>query len=695
MTTQNTKAKKLTMEEEFLPKSAFDVLYSIFIFIILSAILPELNLLWAFLVNFLAFLISSFYFPSPFKNVNDKNAPRETNTMNSKKLFLPFLLLIFIINVSIAQDELLINTPGRYSLSINGNDWHYIVDPYENGYYNYRYEAFDKMTRPGKGAFFLNSKPEDKSDLVEYDFSKSEQINVPGDWNTQKEKLFYYEGTIWYEKSFDYQKKSAGNRVFLYFGAINYHADIYLNGQKLGTHTGGFTPFNFEITDKVIPIENFLIIKVDNKRKKEGVPTLNKDWWNYGGITRDVKILETPANYIQDYLIQLDPENNKIIKGYVRLTGNEVNDKQIQLNIEQLHIAKKILADIDGLAEFSIPVEGVKYWSPVNPKLYQVRLKSGNDTITDHIGFRTIKVHGKNILLNGQKIFLRGISIHEERPFGGGRVRSVKDAEQLLSWAKELGCNYVRLAHYPHNEHMVRLADKMGILVWEEIPVYWTIDWSNKATFANAKNQLHDVIYRDKNRAAVIIWSMANETPVSQERNEFLVNLATLTRKADPTRLISAALEQSSDPQDHSIRVVSDPFADVVDVLSINEYIGWYDGLPEKCRKVSWKIDPSKPLLISEFGGGAKYGFHGDPLTRWSEEYQEYLYKETLQMIDKIPQLAGLTPWILMDFRSPRRVLPEIQDNWNRKGLISEKGEKKKAFFVLQDYYRIKAQAGK
>jgi beta-glucuronidase len=154
--------------------------------------------------------------------------------------------------------------------------------------------------------------------------------------------------------------------------------------------------------------------------------------------------------------------------------------------------------------------------------------------------------------------------------------------------------------------------------------------------------------------------------------------------------LISAALEQSDFEGDNMTRTISDPFAEIVDILSFNQYIGWYDGPPEKCDQISWNITQNKPVLISEFGAGAKYGLHGKKEERWTEEYQEYVYQQTLQMIDRIDQLQGFSPWILVDFRSPRRVLPEIQDGWNRKGLLSEKGEKKLAYYVLQNYYSTK-----
>ena len=240
---------------------------------------------------------------------------------------------------------------------------------------------------------------------------------------------------------------------------------------------------------------------------------------------------------------------------------------------------------------------------------------------------------------------------------------------------------------------MVRLADELGLLVWEENPVYWTIQWENADTYQNAQNQLAEVIARDKNRASVVIWSMANETPAHDARNRFLTRLAAFARQQDPSRLISAALEQHNKNNNPLVRTIDDPFAQTVDILSFNEYIGWYDGLPDKCPTIRWAIQQQKPVIVSEFGAGAKYGLHGSKTERWTEEFQEDLYVQTLNMLKGVKQLQGLSPWILMDFRSPRRVLPGIQDGWNRKGLISDKGERKKAFFVLQKYYQQKAAA--
>jgi len=601
------------------------------------------------------------------------------------------LLVIFLLTLpkvqSYGQKS---STPNdRVVTSLDGY-WKYIVDPYENGFYDYRYRPFENQPNPPAGAFFTNTKRKSKSDLIEYDFDKMDSLMVPGDWNTQKENLFYYEGTVWYKKSFDYSKKDSSNRLFLEIGAANYKADVYLNGRKLGQHLGGFTPFGYEVTDMVQTADNFLIIKVDNTRNQEGVPTLNTDWWNYGGITRGVRLVEKPSTYIKNHRLSVTADKPEVIQGEVHLDGEASAASAVKISLPELQIDTTIFTDQAGRCSFVLSEAAIEHWSPEQPKLYDVQISTNLDKVTDLIGFRTLQTVGPDILLNGSSIFLKGISIHEESPLSGGRCHGRADARQLLTWAKELGCNYVRLAHYPHNEHMVQLADSMGVMVWEEIPVYWTIDWSNEQTYENAENQLAEVIARDVNRASVIIWSMANETPTSDERNQFLGRLAEYTKQADPTRLISAALEQQDYQGDSSTRTISDPFAEVVDILSFNQYIGWYDGGIEKCRRISWEVTQDKPVIISEFGAGAKYGLHGDRDERWTEEYQEYLYEETLLMIDKIAQLRGVSPWILVDFRSPRRILAEVQDNYNRKGLISEKGEKKKAFYALQKYYQSK-----
>jgi beta-glucuronidase len=318
-----------------------------------------------------------------------------------------------------------------------------------------------------------------------------------------------------------------------------------------------------------------------------------------------------------------------------------------------------------------------------------VEISSATDRVRDHIGFRSISVSGTDILLNGKPIILRGISVHEESPLRAGRAWSEDDARTLLGWAKELGCNFVRLAHYPHNEAMLRIADQMGMLVWEEVPVYWTIQWENPETLRNAQNQLGELIARDHNRAALIIYSVANETPIGNARNQFLSQLIQEAHTSDPTRLVSAALQASESQEGGRLSIrISDPIAKELDVMGNNEYIGWYSHTIADLDVTDFASLYNKPLIMSEFGADAQFGKHGDAETRWTEEYQENLYEHQIAMLKRISFLRGTTPWVLKDFRSPRRTLPGIEDYFNRKGLVSDRGEKKRAFFVLQGYYR-------
>jgi beta-glucuronidase len=576
------------------------------------------------------------------------------------------------------------NIYGRTHVSLDGR-WSYIIDPYENGYYDYRHMPFDQ-SESGKGGFYDDRKPKDKGDWVEYDFDRAPTMKIPGDWNSQAEKLQLYEGTVWLRQVFEADPKP-GRHYALYFGAVNYEAHVYLNGKKLGMHQGGFTPFQFDVTGLLAKGRNVVVVKADNTRHQDAIPTVNTDWWNYGGITRDVILAELPATYIADYKVQLAKGDAQRIQGYVQMAGAAPQQQQVTVAIPEAGVNATVRTDAHGRAALDIPVGPLAYWSPEQPKLYAVELSGGGDRVADRIGFRTIVTRGRDILLNGKPVFLRGIALHDENPLIPGRLRGAGDMRMLLQWAKDLNCNYVRLAHYPHSEEMIRLADEMGLMVWAEVPVYWTISWTNPDTYANAHAQLTDLVVRDKNRASVIVWSIGNETPISKPRNDFMGALAKTARGLDDTRLLAAALEIHRSGKSVTIE---DPLAGLLDLASFNEYAGWYWASNAEMLDFRFDIKLNKPVVITEFGADALGGYHADADTRWSEEYQDTLYRNQFAMLDKIPGLRGMTPWVLVDFRSPRRTHPYFQDFWNRKGLISDDGKKKQAFWTLKRYYEGK-----
>ena len=597
-------------------------------------------------------------------------------------LLIQYEIISIILTKPIPQ---LNNIFNRKLFNLNGK-WKYIVDLQEVGYYDYRMNISNQT-------FFLNHKNKTKDELVEYNFDTAPEMEIPSDWNSKNHKLFFYEGTIWFKKSFNYTLNK-NKRAILYFGAINYESIVYLNGKYLGKHVGGFTPFNFDITDIIKnDKENFLIIKIDNTRKFENVPSLLFDWWNYGGITRDVFIIETNKIYIQNYNFTLNKKNYSEISFNIILNDNIYN-KSLLITISELNINAKFYSNKKGIISGILYPENLILWSPENPKFYTLKLKLEDDEeLIDQIGFRSIEVSGNKILLNGNEIFLRGVNIHEEKPNSEGRLNSYEDVKIMLDRVIELGCNFVRLAHYPHNEYMIREAEKKGILIWEEIPVYWTIAFDNIDTLNNAKNQLTEIIYRDINRANVIIWSIANETPLSKSRDNFLSKLAIHAKSLDNSRLISMAIMGKYKKGNYDNIFINDNIAEYLDIISFNNYFGWYGKkLLKKPAKINWIIPYNKPVIISEFGAGAKQGYHGDKFTRWTEEFQENVYIQNLKTIEKIPNLVGTVPWILNDFLSPRRMLNIIQDLYNRKGIFSNEGEKKLAFNMIKKFYEKKKE---
>jgi beta-glucuronidase len=567
----------------------------------------------------------------------------------------------------------------RPAASLNG-EWSFIVDPQFVGLFNNRGQ--EKTS-----GYFLNRKahPGDTRP-VEYNFATAPKLRVPGDWNTQRPWLLYYEGPMWYERDFTYQPRPH-TRIFLHIGAANYRSWFWVNGQKVCEHEGGFTSFNCDVTSAIHPGSNFVVAAVDSTRLADGVPALQPDWWNYGGLTRTISLITVPDSFIDQYDVHLERGPADTIAGWAHVV-DAAPGQTVTLSIPELNAQTTSIVSPDGHAAFRIDVHGLVRWSPETPRLYKVQLTTGSDSITDLIGFRTIEVRGTEILLNGQPIFLRGVCIQGEAPYRLGRAYTTRDADILLGWARELGANYVRLVHFPHDETMLRAADRMGILVWSENPVYQGIEFDNPAVLVKARQQLDEEINTYRNHASIIIWSMANETPNNPVRTQFISTLAAQARQLDPTRLISAALLVRTEG---NTKIVDDPLGSALDVIGANEYIGWYEKRPQDADTTAWKIDYQKPLIMSEFGGAAKAGLHGPDTQRWTEEYQADIYRHQLVMFGHIPQLRGLSAWILMDFRSPNRPLAGIQDEFNRKGLISDQGHKKLAFYVLQKAYKQKS----
>jgi len=617
----------------------------------------------------------------------------------------------------------------RQHLDLNG-EWNLIVDPMETG-------------TPGGvfGGWATTRLPEDDYQLLEYNYPNSRKIRVPGDFNTQHEDLFFYRDSVWYQRDLSLETLDDQARYHLWLGGANYTTTVFLNGAPVVRHVGGYVPFSVDVTEHLQPGTNDLVVWVNNRLDDDSVPTKRTDWWPYGGLTRDVMLVKTPSSHIVNAKFGLSADG-EAIEATVQTRGLAAGST-VHLAVPELELSLPTSIQADGSADWRFEAD-VERWSPDSPKRYRVTLRTDNDSVEDLIGFRTIRTDGQTIVLNDQPIKLAGISTHEEAIGRDGVAFSEADMRALFEEAKALGVNFVRLAHYPYSRHAAKVADELGLLLWEEVPIYWNIAWDNPETLAIARDQVKKLVQRDWNRASVIIWSVANETPYSESRMAFLQHLIDDVRTMDSTRMVTAALlgdtrrelkntalylaayglnsDVASDQEKAVFQyildqagaaapaaregftvVVDDPLGELVDVVSYNQYFGWYYsrflapqlGVSERTvRQLILELMPNmvmsashaKPMLISEFGAGAKRGLEGDGV--WTEDYQARVYRAQTAMLANSPQVQGMTPWILKDFRAMLRTLPGIQDYRNRKGLIDENGERKAAFYVLRDFYR-------
>ena len=544
-------------------------------------------------------------------------------------------------------------------------DWNYAVDQYDTCI---RAKWFEERYFDENG----NTLP------VDFSFDEWQRMKLPSCWNMISDSYTLYEGSMIFTRKFRYKKQADGEKTILRIGAANYLCRVFLNKKYIGMHRGGSTPCCFDVTD-YLESENRLIIQVDNTRRKGQVPTLATDWFNYGGVYRNIALIRVPEIYVKDFRVALEPHCNfNKIRVYVKLSQKITDTATVA--IDELGISKEIiLQNGEGEALLDAMPE---LWSPDNPKLYDVELSCAGDHVRDRVGFREIRVEGMDLLLNGKPVFLHGICCHEESMTNG---KALTDDERIenIRIAKELGCNFMRLAHYPHNERMAQLADELGLLLWEEIPVYWNIDFDSEDTYQDAENQLKELIYRDYNRASVIIWSVGNENEDTDARLQFMGRLAKCARDLDRTRAVSAACLVN-----FKKNAIEDRLEQYLDIIGLNEYCGWYVADLNTIPELFANSRPDKPVIITEFGADAYAGFHGTVIDKGTEECQKFIYEKQIEVIRKIPYIKGMTPWILYDFRCPQRTSVN-QRYYNTKGLLStDKKHRKLAFSVLQKFYK-------
>ncbi|MBR3538497.1 MAG: glycoside hydrolase family 2 [Eubacterium sp.] len=552
----------------------------------------------------------------------------------------------------------------RKKESLNG-EWHYAVDPYDTCI---RQRWFEELRYDEEG----NTLP------LDYSFDEWELMELPCCWNLKDRMYLLYEGSMIFTRKFSYSCEDPEERVILKIGAANYLCRVFLNKKFVGMHLGGSTPCYLDITD-YLQKENRILLQVDNTRRATQIPAMNTDWYNYGGVYRDIDIFRVPKDHIRDFRIVLEP-GSEFHKLRASVTMSEDYSGPARLEIPELDIALDINVEL-GHGELLFDASPT-LWSPEDPKLYDVTLACDGDRILDKVGFREIQVRGMDIVLNGKPLFLRGISAHEES-IHGGKLLTDEERMENIRIAKQLNCNFMRIAHYPHSERMAQLADELGLLLWEEVPVYWDIRFDLEESYADAENQLTELIRRDYNRASVIIWSVGNENPDTDDRFRFMSRLVNHAHSLDTTRPVSAACLVNFEKNR-----IEDRLEESLDIIGVNEYIGWYTADWNKLPDFFENSHPAKPVIITEFGADARPHLRDTVTDKGTEDCQAYVYRKQTEQIRKIPYIKGMTPWILYDFRCPRRT-SVLQKYYNTKGLLSaDKKYINPAFYVLQKFYQ-------
>jgi beta-glucuronidase len=563
-----------------------------------------------------------------------------------------------------ATAESMIFMGGRPVRSLNG-DWRFTLDLFDEGL---RQRLFaDPPTDPA--AWIL---PRD------HDPDGATTVPVPSCWTALRPEWTYFEGGAWYGRDIEWEPMAPGERLFLRIGAANQSARVFLDGEFLASHRGGSTPFFVELTRHVSGRAGRLLVHVDNKRAPDRVPMHHFDWFNHGGLYREVELVRVPAVFIADFGVGLVP-NADFSRIYIDLTLSDPVDGVARVAIPELGIDRPVPI-VGGRGQIEIEARPV-LWSPVSPMLYEVALVFDDDKVVDLVGFREIRREGKRILLNGDDLFLRGVCVHEDdRRLG--KVSTETDVRRRFEHARALGANCLRLAHYPHHDHVARIADEVGMLLWAEIPVYWAIDFANPATYADAENQLSELIRRDRNRASVVIWGVGNENADTDARYSFMAALAVTAKKHDSTRLVAAACLINR----RTFRI-EDRLTDHLDIIGLNEYFGWYEPNLTGLEQLLANSDPDRPVVISEFGADARAGHRGGARELFTEDCQAEIFRQQLDIAVEFPWIRGLFPWLLYDFRSERRQT-RFQGGFNRKGLIADdKATRKLAFDIVAARY--------
>lgn len=538
------------------------------------------------------------------------------------------------------------------------------------------------------------------------------ELAVPASWNdqTQDERLRTHLGSVWYEKKFWIPSAWAGDDTVLRFGAVNYRAEVWLNGVYLGKHEGGFTPFEFNITDRIsTDSENVLVVRADCLLSGDTVPMGNfplelggtnyygqypltaGDFFPYAGINRPVHLYTRPRLSIQDISVSTSlAAAAGRVRCNIQASDGITNIAVSLLDQQGMRVANETTRCSNGRAEVILNVPNALAWGPGHPYLYNLRVEgiagiNKCDEYTLPIGFREVRVQGDQLLLNGEPIYLKGFGRHEDfHIIGRGMNHAVivKDFS-IMQW---IGANSFRTTHYPYSDEQMQMADRLGFLVIDEVPaVSLAMRAVTEKTLESHKAQISEMIARDKNHPCVIAWSVANEADTWRNpADKYFHEVAQYIRALDDTRPNMIVLY--SDPNEEKA-------AQYFDLLGVNRYLGWYQ-FPGQLEKAAEELDTQldrfherfkKPIILTEFGADAVAGHHSEPAEMYTEEYQSALLQTYHGVLRSKPYIVGEHIWNLADFKTQQHIRRVF---YNHKGLFTRDRQPKMAAHTVKKLWQ-------
>lgn len=499
---------------------------------------------------------------------------------------------------------------------------------------------------------------------------------VPSCWNLRLGYLTYH-GLAWYFKEFECESEN----IILSFGAVSQQAEVYLDGEHLGGHYGGYTEFRFDVSLR--KGKHLLAVLTDSRADDETIPKDVADWYRYGGIYRSVELSEINDIFINRHKIsyELDDDTAEVTVETEVKSFSGIKPEKLTVKFDNKTVYSGAYSE-----KISFTAEKIKRWDVFKPALYFVEITVDDDDIIDRIGFREIKAEKGQFLINGKAITIKGVNHHEDWPDFGHAVPK-QLMERDIDIIKDLGCNFIRGSHYPNSRAFVDYLDQNGILFWSEVPL-----WGAKAeTLSSEKiikrgvNMHREMVEQYYNHPSIVLWGLHNEIDTRCEDARILTKkFADTIRAYDKSRPLTYATD----------RVLTDICLDLADVISINKYIGWYGIDPKEWYGFMGDVDKKlksagvsdKPVVMGEFGAAAIYGYHTFDNIKWTEEYQANLLTTELELFKKTPFICGNFVWQFSDGRTSAQGIDRAR-GFNNKGLVNEYRKPKLAYNAVKKIY--------